>query len=433
MNRPAQVDRSIVSAIRGSLLFLIALPTPGQTPEPVPAFSDQTNAPFVTSSTAYEVDVITDELAGPWAIAFLPNGDFLVTENIGRLRIVTPAGELSEPIAGVPPVKVVAAQSLHDVVLDPEFESNGYIYFTYFAPPKGEAPARWPIDHFYTEVWSKSLAERRVLDLGQETVGRARLNTDELKLEDVEVLIEGGAERRIVIARDGTLLITGADAFRFYESDLDGVDHDFTDNPDIRRNFSGRVIRINRDGTIPADNPWLSRATVSRETYAHGMRDPEGAALHPETGELWTVEHGPQGGDEINIIRPGRDYGWPNVSYGVQYDDRQPDGRTNVPVGNGRTSMPGVEEPIYYWVPSIAPSGMSFYTGDVFPEWRGNLFIGAMVERSLVRLVLDGERVVGEERLLEDLDLRIREVRQGPDGALYALGGGSLLRIRPAN
>jgi glucose/arabinose dehydrogenase len=229
------------------------------------------------------------------------------------------------------------------------------------------------------------------------------------------------------------MLVTGADAFRFYDSDLDGVDHDFTDNPDVRRNFTGRVIRINPDGTIPADNPWLDRATVSRETFAHGLKDPEGAAIHPETGRLWVVDHGPQGGDEINIIRPRGDYGWPNVSYGVQYDARQPDGRRNVPVGNGQTSMPGVVEPIYFWVPSIAPSGMAFYTGDLFPEWQGNLFVGAMAGRHLVRLVLEGERVIAEERLLEELGLRIREVRDGPDGALYVLGTDSLLRIAPAD
>ena len=225
--------------------------------------------------------------------------------------------------------------------------------------------------------------------------------------------------------------VTGADAFRFYDTDLDGMEHDFTDNPDIRRNFSGRVIRINPDGTLPADNPWLHRATVAGETYAHGFKDPEGAAIHPQTGDLWVIDHGPQGGDEINIVRPGRDYGWPNVSYGVQYDDRQEDGRTNVPVGNGLTSMPGVEEPIYFWVPSIAPSGMAFYTGELFPEWQGNLFIGAMAGMHLVRLVLDGPNIVAEEQLLAELESRIREVRMGPDGALYLFAGNSLRRLVP--
>jgi len=420
--------------MKGSYLLLAALFTAtaaAQTREPRPAFPGQTDAPAPAQESQYAVEVITDALTSPWALAFLPDGNFLVSERLGTLRTVTPAGEVSAPIAGVPPVKAVAAQSFHDVVLDPNFEDNRLIYFTYFAPPKGETPAEWPITHYYEDVWTKSLAERRVLELGAERVGRARLSDDGKRLENVEVIAESRVERRIVFARDGTMYVTGADAFRFYDSDLDGVDHDFTDNPDIRRNFTGRVIRVNSDGTIPADNPWLGRATVDRATYAHGFKDPEGAALHPETGELWLVDHGPQGGDEINIVRAGRDYGWPDVSYGVQYDARQADGRTNVPVGNGRTSMQGVEEPIYYWVPSIAPSGMEFYTGDLFPEWRGNLFVGAMAGRHLVRLVLDGERVVAEEKLLEDLDLRVREVRQGPDGALYVFGGNSLLRIKP--
>jgi glucose/arabinose dehydrogenase len=412
-------------------IVLMSTTVLAQTREPTPAFPGQTEAPPPRQESSYQVEVITDELTSPWALAFLPDGNFLVSERLGTLRTVTPDGEISEPIAGVPPVKAVAAQSFHDIVLDPNFARNRYVYFTYFAPPKGEAAAEWPIEHYYNEVWTKSLAERRVMELGAERVGRARLSTDHRRLEDVEVLIEGRVERRIVFAPDGTMYVTGADAFRFYDSDLDGVEHDFTDNPDIRRNFTGRVIRINSDGTIPGDNPWLGRATVSRETFAHGFKDPEGAALHPETGELWLVDHGPQGGDEINIVRAGRDYGWPDVSYGVQYDARQEDGRTNVPVGNGRTSMPGVEEPIYFWVPSIAPSGMAFYSGDLFPEWQGNLFVGAMAGRHLVRLVLDGERVIAEEQLLEDLDLRIREIRQGPDGALYVFGGNSLLRLTP--
>ena len=419
-----------VSALLG--LFLAAS-AGAQTHDPTPAFAGQTDAPAPGEESSYTVDVITDALNGPWSVAFLPSGDFLVTERLGILRTVSPDGRVSPPISGVPPVKVVAAQSFHDVALDPDFAENRYIYFTYFAPPKGEQAAEWPIEHFYEEVWTKSLAERRVMELGFETVGRARLSADQRSLEDVEVLIRGGAERRIVFARDGTLYVTGADAFRFYDSDLDGVEHDFTDNPDIRRNFSGRVIRINRDGTIPADNPWLGRATVFRETFAHGFRDPEGAALHPETGELWLVEHGPQGGDEINIVRGGRDYGWPNISYGTQYDARRSDGGVNVPVGNGRTSMDGVEQPVYFWVPSIAPSGMAFYTGDLFEAWRGNLFVGALAGRHLVRLVLDGERVVAEERLLEELDQRIRDVRQGPDAALYVLAGNSLVRLLPGD
>jgi len=416
-----------------SMLLVLSASASAQQPEPVPAFPGQTDAPPPATESRYSVEVIADGLSTPWAIAFLPDGNFLVTERNGRLRTVTSDGEVSDPIEGVPPVKVVAAQSLHDIVLDPEFEDNRLIYLTYFAPPEGEDAREWPVAHYYEEVWERSLPERRVMELGSERVTRARLSEDLRKLENVDVLIEGRVERRIVFADDGTMFVTGADAFRFYDSDLDGVERTFEDNPDVRRNFTGRVIRINPDGTIPVDNPWLDRATVSRETFAHGFKDPEGAAIHPETGELWLVDHGPQGGDEINIVRGGRDYGWPDVSYGVQYDARQADGRTNVPVGHGETSRPDVEEPIYYWVPSIAPSGMAFYTGDLMPEWRGNLFVGAMAGRHLVRLVLDGERVVAEERLLEELDDRIREVRQGPDGALYVLGTYALIRIGPAD
>jgi len=403
-----------------------------QTREPAPAFRSQTEAPPPAERSRFSVETVVERLASPWALAFLPNGDFLITESRGTMRTVSPDGIVSAPIEGVPAVKVVAAQGLHDVVLDPDFESNRLIYFTYFAPPEGEEPrAVWPVDHFYTEVWTKPLAERRLMDLGTETIGRARLSSNARTLEDVEVLYEGRVERRIVFAADGTMYVTGADAFRFYETDLDGVEHDFTDNPDVRRNFSGRVIRITSDGKLPADNPWLHRATVAGETFAHGFKDSEGGAIHPETGELWVIDHGPQGGDEVNIVRPGRDYGWPNVSYGVQYDARQTGGRTNVPVGNGRTSMPGVEEPVYFWVPSIAPSGMAFYTGDLFPEWQGNLFIGAMAGQHLVRLVLDGSIVVAEERLLEELERRIREVKVGPDGAVYLFAGDSLLRLVP--
>jgi glucose/arabinose dehydrogenase len=189
------------------------------------------------------------------------------------------------------------------------------------------------------------------------------------------------------------------------------------------------VLRIGRDGSIPKDNPWLSRATVAAETFAHGFKDPEGAVLHPQTGELWAIDHGPQGGDEINIVRAGKDYGWPDVSYGRQYDARQADGRKNVIVGTGKTQMAGVEQPIYYWVPSIAPSGMMFYTGEMFPEWRNNLFVGAMGGQALVRLELKGERVVSEERLLTERKQRVREVRQAADGSLYLLSGAQLLHV----
>lgn len=417
-----------------TLSFLASALANAQPPEVKPAFAGQTKAPPPQQASKYRVEVITEQLTGPWALAFLPDGSFLVSERRGALRTVSRDGRVSEPIAGVPPVKVVAAQSFHDVVLDPKFAENRYVYFTYFAPPKGEAAKEWPIEHYYNEVWEKSLAERRTMDLGEEVVARAKLSNDNRRLEAFEILAQAHVERRIVFAPDGTLYVTGADAFRFYDSDLDGIEgRTFADNPDVRRNFTGRVIRINPDGTIPRDNPWLGRATVARATFAHGFKDPEGAAINPLTGELWLVDHGPQGGDEINIVRAGKDYGWPEVTYGVQYDARQADGRKNVAVGPGKTSAPGMEEPIYFWVPSIAPSGMAFYTGDLFPEWKNNLFVGAMAGRHLVRLVLNGERVVAEEKLLTEREDRIREVRQGPDGALYVLGTNSLLRIVPSS
>lgn len=424
MTRPIALLAPAVAIAFASLL--------AQPLQPKPAFPGQTQAPAPAKPSApVTVETIASGLTGAWAVAFLPDGNFLVTQNAGTMRIVRPDGVVLGPIAGVPAVKSVAAQGLHDVLLDPEFATNRTLYFTYFAPPKGEPAGTWPIEFFYEQVWTRPLAERRTMQLGMERIARARLSADNLRLEDVDVLAEG-SERRIVLARDGTLLVGGADRFRFYDSDLDGIEgRDFSAEPDVRRNFTGRFLRINRDGSIPKDNPWLNRATVAAETFAHGFKDPEGSALHPGTGELWTVDHGPQGGDEIDIVRPGRDYGWPDVTYGVQYDARQADGRKNVRVGTAITSRKDVEQPIYYWIPSIAPSGMMFYTGDRFPEWKGNVFVGAMVGQALVRLVLNGERVVAEERLLADLRQRVREVRQGPDGYIYALVGTSLVRIVP--
>jgi glucose/arabinose dehydrogenase len=405
----------------------------GQAVPPKPAFAGQTGAPPpARPSPAFNVETVATGLAGAWALAFLPDGNLLVTQNAGTMRIVSPDGRVSAPVQGVPPVKSVAAQGLHDVLLDPDFARNRLLYFTYFAPPRGQGPGTWPIEHFYEEVWTKPLAERRTMELGHERLARARLSWDNKRLDDVEVLMEG-AERRIVLAPDGTLFVTSADRFRFYDSELDGLEgkeYD-TETPDIRRNFTGRVSRIHRDGSIPRGNPWLSRATVLADSFAHGLKDPEGAAIHPLTGELWITDHGPQGGDEINIIRPGRDYGWPEVTYGTQYDARQADGRKNVPVGKGITARAGVEQPVYYWFPSIAPSGMMFYTGDRFPEWKNNLFVGAMVGQYLARLVVNGERIVAEEKLLTNLQARIREVRQAPDGSIYVIAGSSIVRLTP--
>jgi aldose sugar dehydrogenase len=393
-------------------------------PPPKPAFPGQTNAPGpARKSPPFNVETIIQRFMAPWSLAFLPDGKMLVTERYGFIRVASMNGFYSAPIAGVPDTKIVAAESLHDVAIDPDFANSRLIYFTYFAPPPGEDPGVWPLDVFYGNVWKASVAERRTMRVGEERVGRARLSEDEKRLENVQVLLEG-VNRRIVFAPDGTLFITGADRFRFYEPSYDGTDHEITD-PDILRNFTGRVVRINRDGSIPKDNPFLDQPTVLPETYSYGHRDPEGAAINPTTGKLWVIEHGPLGGDEINIIKPGGNYGWPNVSYGRRYNG-------DPIAGTGATAKEGTEQPIYFWYPDIAPCGVLFYTGDLFPEWKGNLFVAGMYARSLIRLVLDGDRVVAEERLLHDLNQRIRDVRQGPDGAIYLLtDDGKLLRLTP--
>ena len=402
-----------------------------QSPDPKPAFPGPTHAPAPPPSAPFQTQIITDRLNAPWSIAFLPDGTYLVTENGGTMRVVKTDGSVSAPIEGMPGVRSVGAEGLHEVVLDPDFARNRMIYFTYLSPPVGEPAGPWALENLYDKVWAASLAERRAMKIGRERVARARLSTDARRVENVEVIGDGVGERRMVVARDGSLFISGADRFWLYASKLDGMEHPFLDNPDERRNFTGRVMHINRDGSIPRDNPWLGRSTVLAETWAHGFKDPEGLAINPASGELWILDHGPQGGDEIDIVKSGRDYGWPNVTYGKQYDARQADGRKNVHVGTGMTSMEGVEEPRYFWVPSIAPSGMMFYTGDLFPAWKGNLFVGAMAARHLVRLVLDGDKVIAEEKLLTGRDWRIREVKQGPDGAIYIFAGNQLVRLAP--
>ncbi len=409
---------AIASSVRAQ-----APPKATDFPAPKPAFPGQTNAPAPQkASPPFTVDTVVGRLSSPWAMAFLPDGKMLITERNGAMRIATMDGVYSAPLAGVPGVKVVAAQSLHDVVLDPHFAQNRLIYFSYFEPPPGEDPAVWPNAFFYAKETDLPLAERRTKSIGTERVARARLSDDEKSLENVQVLLDGG-DRRIVFAPDGTLYVTGADRFRFYDSKMDSTTHEVTD-PDILRNFTGRVARINPDGSIPKDNPFLGQATVLPETFSYGHRDPEGAAINPATGELWMDEHGPLGGDEINIIRAGKDYGWPNVSYGRQYSGDL--------VGTGAHVKEGTEQPIYFWYPDIGPCGMMFYTGDMFPEWKGNLFIGALYGKFLVRLVLDGNRVVAEEHLLVDLAQRIRGVQQGPDGSVYVItDAGNILRLTP--
>jgi glucose/arabinose dehydrogenase len=409
-----------------SLLSTAALAGPKATdyPPPKPAFPGQTHAPAPRVSSSIKVEVLqSGTLNNPSSLAFLPDGRLLITELFGSMRTIRSDGVLSAPILGVPGVKSINGMGLQDVALDPHFDDNRLIYFTYFAPPAGEDPAIWPNEHA-----GSSLVERRRHSLGTERVARARLSEDERRLEDVETLLEGVAQR-LVFGPHGDLFVAGADRYRLYDSSAGGPDHEVSD-PDVLRNFTGRVSRINPDGSIPANNPFLAEPTVLPDTYSYGHRDPESLAVNPATGELWLAEHGPMGGDEVNIVHAGANYGWPNVSYGRQYNGA-PVAR-KATVKEGATSKPGTEQPVYFWYPDIAPSGMLFYGGDLFPAWKGSLLLGSLGENCLVRLVLDGNRVVAEEHLLTERKQRIRDLRQGSDGAVYVLtDDGMLLRLTP--
>jgi glucose/arabinose dehydrogenase len=422
------MKKSVLLAAALVSLVALALPATGQQPKatdyppPKPAFPGKTGAPAPQKpSPPLKVETVVTRLNNPWGMAQLPGGEILVTERTGEMRLVNKDGLLFPPLAGLPGVKVIGAGGLHDVVADPNFVQNRLVYFTYFAPPPGEPPAVWPGSYYGKQV-NLPLAERRAHSIGTERAARARLSDDEKRLENVQILVDG-LERRLAFAPDGTLFISGADRSLLYDTKGDPADHQVND-PDVLRNFTGRIARINPDGSIPSDNPFLGVATVLPETYSYGHRDPEGLAINPATGELWQDEHGPMGGDEINIIRAGKNYGWPNVSYGRQYSGDV--------VGNGAQVKDGTEQPVYYWYPDIGPCGMMFYTGDMFPDWKGNLFIGALYGKFLIRLVLDGNHVVAEEHLLTDLGQRIREVQQAPDGSLLVLtDAGNIVRLTP--
>jgi glucose/arabinose dehydrogenase len=341
------------------------------------------------------VETVASGLAFPWAIAFLPDGRMLVTERAGRMRIVAKDGNLSQPVAGVPPVLARGQGGLHDVILDREFAKNGTIYFCFAIPVSGG---------------------------GQTALARARLvDGDSPRLDDVRVIFQQDGPPssgnhfgcRIMQARDGNLFLTTGDHFRS------------RDEAQNLGNHLGKVIRVTPEGRAPADNPFIKQAGARPEIWSYGHRNIQGAALHPQSGKLWTHEHGARGGDEINIAEPGKNYGWPVITYGIDYSGAK--------IGTG-THRNGMEQPLKYWVPSIAPSGMTIYTGDLFPAWRGNMFVGALAGQMLVRLEINGEKVGQEERLLQNLRERIRDVRQGPDGALYLAtdnANGRILRVSP--
>jgi aldose sugar dehydrogenase len=327
------------------------------------------NPTFPSSVGDLTVQTVANGLVHPWSLAFLPDGRMLVTERPGRIRIIGHNGQLSPPLGNVPKVFAVSQGGLLDVIIDRDFVRNRTIYFSYAEPFNGG---------------------------GRTALARARLDDS-------------------VQASDGNLFVTNGEHF---------TDRDMAQTFD---NDLGKIIRITPDGAAPPDNPFVNKPGARPEIWSYGHRNPQGLATNPADGKLWEQEHGAMGGDEINIIEKGHNYGWPLVSYGVNYD--------GTPVGTGKAKMEGVDDPLWHWTPSIAPSGMTFYTGELFPAWKGSLFNGALKFQLLSRLELNGDKAVREERLLQDLHERIRDVRQGPDGALYLLtdnSPGRILRIAPA-
>ncbi|HEX6942976.1 MAG TPA: PQQ-dependent sugar dehydrogenase [Gemmatimonadaceae bacterium] len=376
-------------------------PRPANDPNQKPAFAGQTDAPERKLNVNFQVVTVADNINTGWAFAFLPNGKMLVTERGGQLLVVGTDGSKSPPVTGLPPVDARGQGGLLDVALDPDFATNSTIYWSFSEPqPEGAN--------------NTAVARGRFVD------GPAP------RVEDVSVIyhqVPAMASRahfgsRLVFGRDKTLFVTQGDR-SFEPGRMQSQD---------KNSLVGKFVRINRDGSIPADNPFVGQTGVRPEIWTIGHRNAQAAALHPTTGELWTIEHGTRGGDELNIPRKGKDYGWPTIAYGIEY--------RGGPILGGITAKEGMEQPIYYWDPVIGPSGMAFYTADLFPAWKGSLFVGGHATYDLVRLSLNGDRVVGEERLLKDIEPRphVRDVRQGPDGALYVLTdstSGKLLKLVP--
>jgi len=340
----------------------------------------------------FRVVTVVEGLSHPWGLAFLPGGGMLVTERAGRLRLVRDGELVSRPVEGLPEIAVVGQGGLLDVALHPDFSENRWVYLSYAASGVGG---------YGTEV------------------ARGRLRED--RLEDVEVIFralpkESGSRHfgsRLVFDREGRLYVTLGDrGHRPTGQDLS--------------THTGSIIRIHEDGSVPEDNPFVDGERP--EIFSYGHRNVQGADLHPRTGVLWSQEHGPQGGDEVNVVEAGKNYGWPVITYGANYG-------TGTQIGEG-THKPGMEQPLWYWDPSIAPSGMTFYTGDAFPRWRNSVFVGALKYELIARLELDGREVLGEERMLEGEYGRIRAVEEGPDGNLYVLTDerdGRLLRLEPVD
>lgn len=343
-----------------------------------------------TEAAAIRVVTIAKGLENPWGFGFLPDGRLLVTERPGRMRVISKDGRLSPPLENLPAVFASGQGGLLDVRLDPDFATNRTLYFTYAEPGEGGA--------------STALASARFA---------------ETRLDNVKVLfrqepkMSGGNHfgSRVVIGGDGKLWLGLGERFRF-------------DPAQDLSNHLGKVIRLEKDGRVPADNPFAGRNDARPEIWSYGHRNIQGMAVHPATGVVWLNEHGARGGDEINIPEKGKNYGWPVIAYGKHYSGEK--------IGIG-TEAPGMEQPLFYWDPSIAPSGMAFYAGDKFPAWKGNLFIGSLKFNAAYRLVLDGTQVVRQEKI--DLGDNIRDIREGPDGFLYlatSSGNGRILRLEPS-
>ena len=368
----------------------------------VPAFSGQTRAAGRSSGVVFSVVRVARDLEYPWGLAFLPGGRMLVTEKPGRLRVVATDGTLSPPVTGLPDVDARGQGGLLDVALDPAFASNHFIYWSYAEARDGG-------------VNNTAVARGALVDGAAPRVDNAQA----IYHQSPSLKSTAHFGSRLVFARDGTLFVTQGERSitegRMQAQRMDGL--------------LGKIVRINPDGTIPKDNPFVGQAGARPEIWSLGHRNVQGATLNPATGELWEVEHGARGGDEINIARKGKNHGWPTIAYGIEY--------AGGPILGGLTATEGMEQPRYYWDPVIGPSGMMFYTGNLFPAWKGNLFIGGHATQDLVRLTVDGDRIVDEERLLTGSIIsheRIRDVRQGPDEALYVLtdsSAGQILKLVP--
>ena len=369
---------------------------PKSVPEFQPAFSGQTRVPAVKTRAAFQVTEIATGFVKPWAIAFLPDGRMLVTEKPGQLRIVNSRGSKSEPVSGLPPVDARGQGGLLDVELAPDFQRSRQIYSTYYEPRQGGN--------------GLAVARGRLVEGSQPRVDNVQVVFR--MLPTLESKLHAGG--RMVWGRDGKLFVTlGERSILPGRVQAQRLDSHF-----------GKIVRINPDGSVPRDNPFVGRPGARPEIWSSGHRNVLSAALDAR-GRLWEVEMGPRGGDELNRPERGKDYGWPTIGYGEEYSGK--------PIHKS-TQARGMEQPVYYWDPVISPSGMVIYSGKLFPEWRGNIFIGGLSSKALVRLTMKGDRVAGEERLLTERDARIREVVEGPDGALYLLTdseNGSLLKITP--